>query len=343
MTPTIAARRSPALVTRERTVGLRRMVARTTRGRIVVRVGRASERAPGLTAAEPTATILLHGAAGSWSTWTPLIAASDSTPRPMTDLIVPDLPGWGESGELPRGTSVRDVSVALAEIARSLGYTRWRIVGHSLGGFIALDLAAAEPAATLSVALVSPTGAGVIDAVRRPLRGGLRLPGFAGMLLAMRVLAPFGAAGRVVVRILHRVGALRTLAAPLFARPRAMHASVIAAIADEVRPASFARAALLAGAYDTATWRRITCPVGAVRGEADVFAGPADAAAFREKIPGFYEVVLPDAGHFAQIERPAAVLAVISALAGMRRTASRPTRRSLAASPAPVERALIAV
>ncbi|KAA9107764.1 alpha/beta fold hydrolase [Microbacterium rhizomatis] len=308
------SRRSPALTDHERSLGLRRATVPTRVGRIVVRAGR---RTPDTT----TATILLHGAAGSWTTWTPLLAASDRTGSPLGDVIIPDLPGWGESGDLPSTASVRDVSEAIIDVARALGYTSWRVVGHSLGGFVALDLAAAAPAATLSVALISPSGAGVIDAVRRPVRGGLRLAPFAGMLLTMRLFALLGRPGRAVVRLLNRVGALRHLSAPLFAHPSTVHSSVIDALAAEVRPSAFARAAALAGTYDTSTWRRITCPVGAVRGVVDVFAGAADAATFAAFIPGFHEVALDDAGHFAQVERPAAVLAVISALAGMRRQA----------------------
>ena len=40
------------------------------------------------------ATILLHGAAGSWTTWRPLIAAlAAEAGGPVPDLVVPDLPG----------------------------------------------------------------------------------------------------------------------------------------------------------------------------------------------------------------------------------------------------------
>ena len=257
------------------------------------------------------ATILLHGAAGSWTTWTPLLAASDAAGAPLTDVIAPDLPGWGESGALPAAADVAAMSDAVAAIARSIGYSSWRVVGHSLGGFIALDIAARTPSETIAVTLVSPSGIGVMDAARRPVRGGLRLPGFGGMLLTMRLLAALGACGRAFVRALFRLGALRTLTSPLFAQPRTVHRSVIAALADEIRPAAFVRAAARAGAYDPDTWRRITCPVVAVRGVHDVFAGERDAAGFAERIGGFHETVLQDAGHFAHVERPAAVLAAL--------------------------------
>ena len=40
-----------------------------------------------------TATILLHGAAGSWTTWRAAIAAAESGGS-VADLVVPDLAGW---------------------------------------------------------------------------------------------------------------------------------------------------------------------------------------------------------------------------------------------------------
>ena len=291
-------------------LGLQRLVVPTSIGDVVVRAGR---RAPGEPAADEPATILLHGAAGAWTTWTPLLAASALPSRErdaaLTDVIAVDLPGWGESGDARRVHSVADLSGAIVEVARALGYASWRLVGHSLGGFVALDIAARHPASTAGVTLVSSSGASVVDAVRRPVRGGSRLPWFAGMLLAMRALALAGTAGHALVRLLARRGVMPALTAPLFAVPP--HPSVVDAFADEVRPAGFARAARLAAAYELRTWTGIRCPVRSVRGARDVFAGESDAAAFLALIPDFREVRLSGAGHFAHIERPDAVLALL--------------------------------
>ncbi|WP_314505877.1 alpha/beta hydrolase [uncultured Microbacterium sp.] len=294
------------------TLGLRRLVVPTSVGEVVVHAGR--ERSLGET--RGPATILLHGAAGSWTTWTPLVAASDLSPAPLTDVIAIDLPGWGHSVDGDRVRTVGDVSDAVAQVARALGYSSWRVVGHSLGGFIALDVAARHRDATLGVTLVSATGTGVIDAVRRPLRGGIALPWFAGMLLALRILAAFGQAGTALVRVLDRLGWLPALSSPLFSGP--VHPSVIAALAGEVRPGAFARAARLAAEYEVRTWTGIACPVRSVRGVRDVFAGETDAAALVALVPDFAEVRLRDAGHFAHIERPDAVLEAIGATARIR-------------------------
>ncbi|NQX12214.1 alpha/beta hydrolase [Microbacteriaceae bacterium VKM Ac-2855] len=282
-------------------VGLWRRVVPSVVGPVVVHAGRV---------AGAPATILLHGAAGSWSTWTPLLEASDDTATPLTDVIAIDLPGWGESA-LPDAIDVQRMSETVAEVARSLGYERWNVIGHSLGGVVALDLAASYPAATLSVGLVSGTGTGVVEAVRHPLRGGSALPGFAGMLLAMRILALFGSAGVALVRGLFHLGLLPALAAPLFARRRRIDATVIEALSTEIRPRSFAVAARSAAEYRLDRWRWIRCPVRSVRGADDVFVGPADAAGFASRIRDFRETVLPGAGHFAAVEQPFETLAAL--------------------------------
>lgn len=295
-------RRSPALLADGRSLELRRRIVRTRRGSVVVRTGRP---------ANGPATIMLHGAAGSWTTWTPLIAQADRDGSDWTDLVVVDLPGWGESGTLPRSMTVADVSAAVMDTALALGYTSWHLVGHSLGGFVALDIAAREPLHSLSVTLVSPTGSAVIDAVRHPLRGGAALPAFAGMRAAMGLLDALGPAGAGLLRVLDRAGAMPALAAPLFARPRSIHSSVIDALAREIRPRSFGCAARLAASYDMERWSEIVCPVLSIRGRRDAFCGPRDRDGFAAHIARFRETVLDDAGHFAHIERADAVGACV--------------------------------
>lgn len=284
------------------TLGLRHLDVPTSVGRISVQVRRGS-RGP--------ATVLLHGAAGSWTTWTPVIAASDLHGTPLTNVVALDLPGWGSSDGIDRVHRVEDLSDAVVEAIRALGFDSWRIVGHSLGGFVALDIAARYPAATLGVTMVSGSGASVLDAIRHPLRGGAAIPGFAGMLGLMRLLAKLGRAGTGFVRMLGRIGWLPLFTAPLFSGR--VHPSVVEAFAGEVRPAAFAKAARLAADYQERTWTAISCPVRAVRGVRDVFAGERDAGVFLALIRDFREVRLADAGHFANAERPDAVLAAMAA------------------------------
>lgn len=298
-------------------LGLTRSLIDTALGPVNVRHGRRSAPTNTATGPEPAiATILLHGAAGSWTTWTPLLAAADTSApagQAFSDLIIPDLPGWGDT-PLPDAATgpisvdavgIESLAAAAAEIAESLGYRRWRVVGHSLGGFVALELAAARPRQTVSVALVSATTFAVIDSARHPLRRFTLLPGFTALLAVMRALAGWGAPAGRFLRGLHRVGLLRPLTAPLFSRVRDIHPSVIDAVAVEARPRSFALAADRAARYDAERrWAAIDCPVRCVHGDTDVFVAATDDERMLAVIPHLTITVLGGTGHFAQVERP---------------------------------------
>jgi len=275
----------------------------TALGPVTVRHGRRTA-----TEASATATILLHGAAGSWTTWTPLINAADRLPAaPLAHLIIPDLPGWGDTPLAidEDAETIESLAAVVAEIAHALGYRRWQVIGHSLGGFVALELAASTPGQTTFVGLVSATTFGVIDSVRHPLTRFTALPGFTALLGVMRVLSACGAAGRGLAVGLHRVGLLRPLVAPLFSSVHRVGGSVVAALAAEARPRSFALAANRAGRYDAdASWARIQCPVRSVHGDRDVFVGTDDDRQLAGVIDDFEVTVLTGTGHFGHVERP---------------------------------------
>lgn len=311
VTHTLRASRNPtrdprtALTSDQASLGLARSVVETSLGGVVVRAG---------ARAGDTATIFVHGAAGSWTTWTPLLRAAREAGEPVPNVVAVDLPGWGESDIVTDGLDVAQLSLAVREVAEALGYRRWIVVGHSLGGLLALDIAARTPDATDAVLLISPSGPAVIDAVRRPLRGGAALPWFAGMLLAMRMLSGLRAVGEATVPALNRIGLLRVLSSPLFASPRSMHDTVIDAVAAEIRPRAFVDAARAAARYDETIWRAVTCPVVALRGEQDVFMRDSDEAVLTELVQNITYRRIGAAGHFAALERPELVWEALRSL-----------------------------
>lgn len=257
------------------------------------------------------ATLLLHGAAGSWTTWGPLMAAAASERGgeipglEVPDLIVPDLPGWGDSPAPAAELDVDVLAAAAAAAARALGYERWRVVGHSLGGFVALELAVQEPLATESVALVSATTFGG----RADVLGTAALfRDYAPLMLllqGMRVLAALGPLAARVVHVLDRSRLLDILVAPLFRR---RVAGVAHELARDLRPAAFVRAVACARRYPAAArWGRIRCPVLALHGDHDVFVPRADDGRLAAVVPGIRTVVLPATGHFAHVEHPSLV------------------------------------
>jgi pimeloyl-ACP methyl ester carboxylesterase len=253
------------------------------------------------------ATIFLHGAAGSWTTWTPLLEAAEASGAMIVNPVILDLPGWGDATPDPQSPplTIDVVSELVRDVALELGYTEWDLVGHSLGGFIALHMAAIWPQSVLSVALVSGTTWSVIEGVNRPRRGLRVIPGFVLLLAVMRVLAPVQPAALALVRGVRSVGLLRLASFPLFRHPMRVAGSVVDALATELRPRSFVTAAEVARDYDAdASWARIECEVRATKGDRDVFVTDADLERLARVVRRTATVVIADCGHFGHIERP---------------------------------------
>lgn len=78
---------------------------------------------------------------------------------PEHRVIVPDVPGFGESSKPPDATyTIADQVERLRAFARGLGVTRLHLGGSSMGGWIATAWAARYPAEVASLWLLAPTG-----------------------------------------------------------------------------------------------------------------------------------------------------------------------------------------
>ncbi|MDO4110899.1 alpha/beta hydrolase [Clavibacter michiganensis] len=258
-----------------------------------------------------TATVLLHGTAGSWTTWTPLIRTARDAGVPFADVVAIDLPGWGGSplDATDDEATVDAIADAVRAVVDGLGYARWRLVGHSMGGFIALHIAAGDPDRAVSVALVSPTTYSVIASVAHPVREFRLIPGFTMMLGVMRTMRRLGRPGTALIRGVGRIRLMRPIALPLFAHGWHVRRSIVDAIATEARPRAFSLAAEVTRGYDAdGLWSRIACPVVAVRGDDDVFVSRDDLDLLARAVPSLRSAVIRDAGHFAHVERPVETL-----------------------------------
>jgi pimeloyl-ACP methyl ester carboxylesterase len=260
------------------------------------------------------ATIFLHGAAGSWTTWTPMLAEAEAAGVTIVNPVLLDLPGWGDAtpgqGDAPITLDI--LCELVRDVALELGYTEWDLVGHSLGGFIALHMAAIWPQSVHSVALVSGTTWSVIDAVANPWAGLRVIPGFVLLRFFMRLLAPVQPVAMAAVRGLRSIGLLRFATSPLFRHPSRVDDSVVGALATELRPRSFVAAGDVTRGYDAeALWSGIECEVRATKGDDDVFVTDDDLARLARVVRRCTTTVIADCGHFGNVERPAAVLAAL--------------------------------
>jgi pimeloyl-ACP methyl ester carboxylesterase len=137
--------------------------------------------------------VLLHGLGSARDAWLPV---TGSLARHF-DVIALDLPGFGGSAPLPAFEEPHPARLAqsVAATLRALDIEHPHIVGNSLGGWVALELAAII--APASVTLLSPAGLwrqGTPGYCRVSLRASRFLARFLGGLLRAAVRTRLGGA-----------------------------------------------------------------------------------------------------------------------------------------------------
>ena len=98
--------------------------------------------------------LLMHGIGSFWQMWKPVLGALERG----HDVIALDLPGFGASPPVGPGQDASPVGLAdhVERFLDEQGWQRAHLVGNSLGGWIALELARRGRA--LNVCAISPAG-----------------------------------------------------------------------------------------------------------------------------------------------------------------------------------------
>jgi pimeloyl-ACP methyl ester carboxylesterase len=122
--------------------------------------------------------LMIHGLGGSVEFWQPNVGALGETHR----VYALDLPGFGRSDKPAAPYSIPYFTRFVTDFLTSQGVERTHLVGNSLGGAIALAVAASRPDMVGRLVLVDPVGFGT--AVHMMLRT-VSLP-----LLGERVMRP---------------------------------------------------------------------------------------------------------------------------------------------------------
>jgi pimeloyl-ACP methyl ester carboxylesterase len=229
--------------------------------------------------------LLLHGGAGAISVagFSELLSSSEPA-----RVITPVHPGFDGTPRPEQLASIPALAAVYAQLLRHLGLTDVCVIGNSVGGWIAAELAVAESAApdgrVSSVVLVDAAGL-LVD--------GAPVPDFFSLTL-------------------DQVFDLSYFSPDAFRIDPAT-------MTDERKAAQAAnRAALLAYAghemADPALAGRlaqIRIPALAVWGAADRMIPPAHGQAYADAIPGGEFRLIPQAGHLPQLEAPAELLAAV--------------------------------
>jgi pimeloyl-ACP methyl ester carboxylesterase len=240
--------------------------------------------------------VLLHGLGSSRQAWNPVLPLLAE----RFDVIVIDLPGFGDSAPLAADAEPHPAALAavVAMTLSSLGIEKPHVAGNSLGGWVALELAAVTSVS--SITLLSPAG------LWRD-----RTPRYCRIsLTTQRALARFG---RPVLRPLVRRRAARWM---LFRQVTGWPARMSAAearqaITDLGRAPGF-RATLratLPRAY--LSQEPIEAPVSVSFGTRDLVLLPRQSRHLGQ-LPAHARVLpLPGTGHVPMTDDPLAVAALI--------------------------------
>jgi pimeloyl-ACP methyl ester carboxylesterase len=253
-----------------------------------------SPTAPQLTADHRPQLLLLHGMGTTHADYATLA-------RSLADeyaVLAPDLPGQGRSPALPVIPTITAISDSIEADLDRLGVDRLHILGNSIGGRVALELAARQRA--LSVVAVAPSGMGL------PLE---RVYQAAALGAARVMLAPLR---RLLAPASHfAVGRAMLLAGLRSAPWRAAPAEIIGLRDGLATGSDFWRLLWQCVLLDVPKGlTHIDVPVLLVQGTADVLAG-GQAGRYLLQVPNAQFRVLLAAGHAPFTDRPAGLIDLV--------------------------------
>ncbi len=226
------------------------------------------------------------------SMWHDVVSELDDVP-----VLTVDAPGFGAS-PLPVGEpSLSAYAQAVVADLAELGVVRAVVAGLSMGGYVALAIAAERPAVLAGLALLDTKAEADGDQAR-------------ANRLAMAAEAE-GAAGNTVV-----LGLLEAGLSPitLVNRP-----AVVATVREALRQApvagiAWAQRAMAARPDRLAALEMISAPALVLRGAHDAMTGAEAARHLAGHLAHVDLVEIPEAGHFTHAEAPAAVAGALHAL-----------------------------
>jgi len=237
--------------------------------------------------ADGDVVLLVHGYGGDRNSW--LFLQEPLAARYRVYAL--DLPGHGMSGKDVGDGSIGVLADAVVAVLDDIGADQAHLVGHSLGGAVALAVTAREPRRVASLTLIAPAGFG------SEINAGY-LRGFADAQ-TRRELKPvlgqlFADEDLVTRQVVDDLLAYKRLDGVA----EALHALLGTLLDGDVqRAGSAAAVAALGGAV----------PMTVVWGSADRIIPAAQAQA----VDGAAARLIEGAGHMAHMERPAEVQAAI--------------------------------
>jgi pimeloyl-ACP methyl ester carboxylesterase len=239
------------------------------------------------------AVVLVHGLGGQWQNWL------ENIPRVARErrVVALDLPGFGLSEMPSERISISGYGRCVDALVEHLGLQRVDVVGNSMGGFVASEVAIQFPERVERLALVSAAGISSANASRAPV------------LTAGRIATAVTAYTAARHQAIARRPVTRHFALVFVARhPSKLRSDLVwEGLMKGTDKPGFDDALRACLEYDFRDrLPEIRSPTLIVWGQNDSIIPARDAEEFERMIDDSRKVVLEDTGHIPMLERPAA-------------------------------------
>ncbi len=237
--------------------------------------------------------VLVHGLGGCWGNWLENIPELARSQR----VIALDLPGFGRSEMPAEPISMPGYARLLDALLTALAIESAAVVGNSMGGLIAAELAISHPARVERLVLVSAAGLSTAELGATDPR--LVLGALLGRLSA-------DGAQRRAPQLVRRPGIRKALLAAVARHGDRLSPELAYEVLQGAGKPGFTPAVDAIRRHPLrARLARIACPTLIVWGTNDWLIPLRDAYEFERLVPGAQLLVYGDTGHVAMLERPA--------------------------------------
>lgn len=225
--------------------------------------------------------VYLHGASGA-----PVILPFMEKLAGRFDVLVPEHPGYGQSDEPEWLENIHDVAYFYLDFLKQLDLREVVLVGASMGGWMAMEIAVRDTSRLSQVILVAPAGVASPDA---------------------KVADLFLMAPEEVVRALYHDPSFaeKALAAPVTPE------SIDIGLKNRHTTARLAWEPRFHDPHLPKWLHRIDVPVKIVWGEHDRIIPVAFASHLRKLLPKAELHVIKDAGHLPPVEKPDEFVSIV--------------------------------
>ena len=229
--------------------------------------------------------LLVHGSFGTSRWWEPLFALLPDA----IHAVAPDLRGCGGSERTEQGYTIEEQAADLWSFIEALDWPEFDLVGHAVGGAIAIEFALTNPSPVSTLVLVDPTP---IEGIFTPLDG----------IIALEQMRTDKALLRQALALLMPTYKLDLPAHRLFFEQ-------LVADAQQMTPAAFTALAESLNQWNRAAHaQRLTLPTLLIWGDQDEFVQRDMMTRTLLSIPGANNLeVLRNVGHSPMIEAPLAL------------------------------------